>query len=404
MNKGTLTLLSSLMLTGGLIATGCGGGSSNDYNNIGGTTTGGVITTTTTGTTSGGGGVTTTTGTVSTSGNVELPAKASAAVTGVVPAGTPGASVATAYAPRGLVEFALSLISSPAQAAAGDNVLANFTVTAYNNKGVAVATATSDSTGKGNFANLEPGTYRFVFTSTAFPNTTIQTLVPLASGASGGGVADPSTTAATLVALAAAGGGDLSGIDVSAFFQEVLSNPDFQAVANSITAALQSGQPFVNADGSPSASLQAQVTAAENSVLVVTKRAPAEEEQGVARSNTAFYLTFSQPMDASTVPPAYNGWQVTHTSPSTGVTETATPENINAYGAWTYSDNARTLSNGVQVPANTLAFVTNKTMAAGKKEVFNWTFNALPKSKSGATLTTSASPGQLQTWTLYTAP
>lgn len=333
------------------------------------------------------------------------PALARVSVKGIAPAGTPGATTVAFRDFRGPVEMLLSLVSSPAFAASGDVVLSGFTVTAYGPTGAVAGTAVADANGDVTFANLPPGNYRYVFTNPTYPNTQLQILVPVAAGSSPTVTANNSTTAAALIAILDAGGpNNLGGIDAAVYNSQATTNPAFLSVANSISTSLVNNTPFATASGTiTDPALATAASTAANSILTVIGQYPTQNQQNVPRVQTPIFVTFSDAMDVATIPPNYTGWQVQHTSPSTGVSVTVTPANLSAYGTWSYSNSARTVS-GINVPAHSLLFTHSQTLAASAQEQFTWQFNALPKSSSGVTVTTSAQAGTANSWVFYTAP
>jgi hypothetical protein len=183
------------------------------------------------------------------SSNVSAPNQNSPTVQiqGVAPAGTPGGgAVVLQGAPKGLAERALSLISRPARAQAGDVVLASFLATAFDSRGQAIQTVTTNARGEANFSGLPAGTYRVLFFETNFPTTFIQTFVTVQQGVPIAARADARTSAAVLVVLNIARGLNVSNVDAPALFRAAQNDPNFPNLVNILTGLLRSGQPNFN--------------------------------------------------------------------------------------------------------------------------------------------------------------
>ena len=195
-------------------------------------------------------------------------------VQGVAPAGTPGggAAVAVKYAPKGMTEYALSLISRPARAQTGGVVLSSFLATAFDARGQAFRTVTTDANGSANFSDLPPGIYRILFFNTNFPTTFIQTFVSVQAGVPLAARADAQSSAATMVVLNIARGLNVSNVDVPTLFAQAQRDPNFQNAVNILIGLLRSGQPNFNqgTGGSLDPQLGAAINLVAQGVLAAT--------------------------------------------------------------------------------------------------------------------------------------
>lgn len=310
----------------------------------------------------------------------------------LVPLNTPGGRAIAMEAP-GLVERLMAFLMPPVYAQPQVTVLTlpGFVCSAIGPQGSVVATATVDEHGNASFSSLPAGNYLFRTTSAQYPNTVALVLVAITASANQQTVvSDATATAVALIALSASNG-NINGLDIAAFNGQA-GTASFQAVTSSVNLALSSGASFVNTSTNTitDPTITAQVTTANSTLLTVVGRYPAPSQTSIPRTNVPIYVTFSQAMDTSTLPPTNTAWSVQHTSVSTGQVVTITNSNYSIYGSWSYSDSTRTVF-GVSVPAHSLVFSFTQTMAAGSAENFLWQFSSLPRSANGTVLTASAS-------------
>jgi len=369
----------AIMMT--ILLAGCGGGSSGG--GFGGNSDG-----------NGGSG-----GGSSTGGSSAAPTPGSLNLLVEFPPGTPG----LAGLPIPVVAKVLRWFSSPAHAQ-GNEVI----ISVYRPDRSLVTTAPGVRTGPNQYSfqvqGLSPGNYLFEAVVQGTNGGTLLLLTEIPEGGSGSQTMDVTSTAGALAALEAAPDGDFSGVDAATFNSLAATDPSYQASIMSIETAIQTDQVWIqpNSQTVTSPIIANEVTAAANSSLVVVGFFPANDQTGIATSNIPIFVSFNKPMNPSTVPPAYTNWSVETTVPSSGAPVTITPQNVSAYGTWSYSDSARNIA-GQSIPANSVVFhFTGGTLNSNSRQVFQFKFAELPKSSGGDTLISSAGAGTFHTHTFFT--
>ena len=368
----------SILLT--ITFSGCGGGGGDSLDFGGGT--------------SGGGGGT------GGSGLVATPNPANFNLQIVFPNGTPG--VALEPQPIPLVARFLRLFSSPALAQTSD-----VTIRVYGPTGALVTTAPGTRLGPNQYSfsvtGLNPGNYLFEATISGSNGGTLLLVFELASGTNTG-IMNVASTAAALVALAEAPNGNLTGLDALAYNTLTQNDACYDALKNLIQTAVVNDDSWIvpTTQTVTSTTIQQGIATARDCNVTVVSSYPANGATGIPVSNFPIYVTFSESMDPNTLPPIYTDWSVETTVPSSGAPVTIPPANVSAYGSWSYSNNARTLS-GVTIPANSLAFhFTGGTLNANSEQVFRFRFGALPQSTGNVPVTTVTTAGVFNTRTFYT--
>lgn len=234
--------------------------------------------------------------------------------------------------------------------------------------------------------SLVPGTY---LVKVSKGSVFIEAVINVSSSSSQSFVIDATATAVATLILAQSGSTGFSGVDVGAYYaQGGGSNATFTSLVAGITNAITQGLSYLDATTGllSDTTLSAQGSAIDSALFTVLFRYPTAYQTDVHR-NGPIAVAFNKSVQASCMPPTYTAWSVSHVSVTTGQTITIDNTNYTQYGTWSYSDSPQTV-NGVALPAHCLNFVLNsQSMVANSKEVFTWTFNALPVAQNSTPLT-----------------